>query len=72
MRRGRLWVVLLLLLIALFWIYEQFLPAFVEGLINRVVDNLKHAMVKASFIGITDIHVGSFSNPLETFEFLNF
>lgn len=39
MRRGRLWVVLLLLFIALFWIYEQFLPAFVEGLINRVDDH---------------------------------
>ena len=39
MRKRRLWVVSLLLFIALFWIYQQFLPAFVERLINRVDDH---------------------------------
>lgn len=39
MRKRRLGIALFLLFIALFWIYEQFLPAFVDGFINRVDDH---------------------------------
>ncbi len=43
-----------------------------EGFVHGIVHDLKNAVMKTAFIGITNVHVGAFSHALETFEFLDF
>ena len=40
-------------------------------LVDRVVENLKNAVVQAAFIGVADIHAGPFPNGLQTLQFID-
>ncbi|OPZ74080.1 MAG: hypothetical protein BWY82_00861 [Verrucomicrobia bacterium ADurb.Bin474] len=42
-----------------------------EGLVNRVVYNFKDTVVEPAFIGIADVHVGSFSDPFKSLQFFD-
>jgi len=43
-----------------------------ESLVNRVIHDLKYAVVESSLIGISDIHIGALANPFQTFQFFDF
>jgi hypothetical protein len=43
-----------------------------EGFIDRVIDKFKNAVVETAFVGVADIHIGTFTDTFETFELLNF
>jgi hypothetical protein len=42
-----------------------------EVLVDGVVQHFKNAVVEAAFIGIADIHAGSFADRFEAFEFVD-
>ena len=42
-----------------------------EVLVDGVIENFKNAVVKAAFIGIADIHSGSFADGLKTLQFVD-
>ena len=43
-----------------------------QCLVDRIVQYLKNAMMKASFVSVSNVHVGALSNAFETFELLDF
>lgn len=61
MRRRPLWLVLFVFAVALFWIYQEVLPAFVEKLINRLDDHPEwvineRAQALHDSIPVADLH----------------
>jgi hypothetical protein len=42
-----------------------------QVLVNGVVNDLKDAVVKAAFIGVTDVHTGAEADGFQAFKFLD-
>jgi hypothetical protein len=43
-----------------------------ERLVNGIVHDFVHEVVKTSFAGVTDVHCGAFANSLDALQFLDF
>jgi hypothetical protein len=42
-----------------------------EGLVDRVVDHLEHAVMQTALVRVADVHVGTFAHALQPLEFLD-
>ena len=43
-----------------------------EALIDTVVHDLENAVVEAAFVGVADVHIGTFADAFEALQFLDF